>query len=538
MTSFTNPILQGAYPDPSICRVGDDFYMVNSSFEMFPGLPIHHSRDLVNWELIGHGLHRREQCIDTICLSDVESDGGIHAPTMRYHKGLFYIITTNVYAPRNCPADFNPCRNFIITAKNPAGPWSDPQVIEDAPGIDPDIFFDDDGKVWYVGTHTPEDQAYPGQGEIWLQELDLKTFSLKGERHFLWRGTGGDWVEGPHLYKYNGRYYLMTAEGGTGFNHAVTVASSSTITGPYISNPKNPVLTSRHLGLDYWVNSTGHGDLVQLSDGRWYMVCLGIRNDIEGRSNMGRETHLVPVKWEADHFGIDENQSDILWPVCAPGTGRVEHNDELPFSNHPTTENNSFVDNFSCAELRRDWTYRRIPEVDTVEVLPGQKRLRIRSGKSVEERVAASLAGFRQKHSYFTFQVNLHLPETFEHSKSGIGLIQKDDHHLLMSVMKKGGTLELEVALNGEKLAVSEVPVEARDLRLMITCDRNGYHFSYAMLKESNREQVDVIKNIPVNTLLSRYYTGALCCLHSFLMSEPAIEHVDFSNVRFETLSV
>ena len=543
--SFTNPILPGAYPDPSICRVGDDFYMVNSSFEMFPGLPIHHSRDLVNWELVGHGLHRKEQCIDPICLTNVQSDGGIHAPTMRYHKGLFYIITTNVYVPQDCPEGFNPCKNFIITAKDPAGPWSEPQVIDGAPGIDPDIFFDDDGRVWYVGTHTPEDQAYPGQGEIWLQELDLATVSLKGERHFLWRGTGGDWVEGPHIYKYNDRYYLMTAEGGTGFNHAVTVASSATITGPYVSNPKNPVLTSRHLGLDYWVNSTGHGDLVQLSDGRWFMVCLGIRNDIQGRSNMGRETHLVPVTWEADHYGIDENKSNILWPVCAPGTGRVEKCAERPFANTPLNDKNHFVDDFSTPELSKEWTYRRVPRAATCEVLPEQKRLRIRSGKPVGERVSASLAGFRQKQSHFRFQATLHLPETFEHSGSGIGLIQKDDHHLLMSVMKKGADPELAVTLNGEQLAVSELPSGIRDLQLMITCDQNGYHCSYAVATESNSEQISVIKNIPVNTMLSRYYTGALCCLHSSLnsslnsslKSESAIEFVDFSKVRFESVS-
>ncbi|MCW7555607.1 glycoside hydrolase family 43 protein [Endozoicomonas gorgoniicola] len=535
--SFTNPILPGAYPDPSICRVGDDFYMVNSSFEMFPGLPIHHSRDLVNWELVGHGLHRKEQCIDPICLTDVQSDGGIHAPTMRYHNGLFYIITTNVYVPQDCPEGFNPCKNFIITAKDPAGPWSEPQVIDGAPGIDPDIFFDDDGRVWYVGTHTPEDQAYPGQGEIWLQELDLATVSLKGERHFLWRGTGGDWVEGPHIYKYNGRYYLMTAEGGTGFNHAVTVASSATITGPYVSNPKNPVLTSRHLGLDYWVNSTGHGDLVQMNDGRWFMVCLGIRNDIEGRSNMGRETHLVPVTWEADHYGIDENKSDILWPVCAPGTGRVEQEPALPFPDRTQIATDSFTDNFTQATLKKDWTFRRLPDTTSFQVLPDQQRLRIRSGKPVNERVSASLAGFRQKSSLFAFQATLHLPETFQHSESGISLIQKDHHHLVMSVLKKDNDLKIAVSLNGEELSVSELPPETRNLDLVITCDERGYHCSYRVSGESSNEVIDIINNIPANSLLSRYYTGALCCLHSFSKSESSIEYVDFSEVHFRQLS-
>jgi xylan 1,4-beta-xylosidase len=276
--SFTNPIIPGGYPDPSICRVDDSFYIVNSSFEYFPGLPIHKSKDLVNWELIGYGLHRAEQCSDEVNLVDVQSDGGIHAPTIRYKNGTFFIITTNVYLNEDSKTtDFV---NFIITAKNPEGPWSDPHVLKGAPGIDPDIFFDDDGKVWYVGTHTPDNPNYEGEGEIWLQEIDIDHWKLTGERYYLWRGAcGGVWVEGPHMYKKDGRYYLMVAEGGTSFNHAVMIAVSDAITGPFISNERNPILTTRHLSYDHWVHSTGHADLIDLKDGRWYMVALGIRGD-------------------------------------------------------------------------------------------------------------------------------------------------------------------------------------------------------------------------------------------------------------------
>ena len=192
--TFLNPILRGSHPDPSICRVDSTYYIVNSTFEYFPGLPIHKSTDLINWELIGYGLHRKSQTSGTVNLKDVQSDGGIHAPTIRYHKGLFYIITTNVYYHEDTQiTDFV---NFIITAENPAGPWSDPHVIDGAPGIDPDIFFDDDGRVWYVGTHAPENPNFEGEGEIWLQELDLNSWQLIGERFFLWRGAcGGVWAE-------------------------------------------------------------------------------------------------------------------------------------------------------------------------------------------------------------------------------------------------------------------------------------------------------------------------------------------------------
>ncbi|KAA3628733.1 MAG: glycoside hydrolase family 43 protein, partial [Bacteroidetes bacterium] len=219
---FLNPIIPGGYPDPSICRVGDEFYIVNSTFEYFPGLPIHKSVDLVNWKLVGYGLHRPEQCQEAVNLVDVQSDGGIHAPTIRYHEGTFYIITTNVYYHEDTQTtDFV---NFIITAEDIEGPWSEPHVLEGAPGIDPDIFFDDDGKVWYIGPHSPENPNFQGEGEIWLQEIDLDNWALTGERNFLWRGAcGGVWVEGPHIYKRDGRYYLMVAEGGTSFNHAVMI---------------------------------------------------------------------------------------------------------------------------------------------------------------------------------------------------------------------------------------------------------------------------------------------------------------------------
>ena len=350
--TFINPIINGGYPDPSIVRVENDFYIVNSSFEYFPALPIHHSKDLVNWELIGYGIDRPSQGTGKVNLYDVQQQGGIHAPSIRYHDGLFYIVTTNVYSPvdKSKPTEMV---NFILTAKNPAGPWSDPYVIEGAPGIDPDIFFDDNGKVWFVCTHDTGNHNKNGIGEIWIQELDLDNWKLKGQRHSIWRGAcGGCCVEGPHIYKQYGRYYLMVAEGGTSYNHAVMIASSENIEGPYDSNPKNPILTSRHLSNNNWVHSTGHADLVQLKDNRWYMVSLGIRNEMDSTSNMGRETHLMPVVWEEawdNWVEVEKGRWEpviIKWPVVAPNTGKVERNTSIPFFEKKQNINYSFYDDF------------------------------------------------------------------------------------------------------------------------------------------------------------------------------------------------
>ena len=195
---FSNPIIRGGYPDPSICRVGEDYYIVNSSFEYFPGLPIHHSKDLANWTLISHGLHKKEQCTGIMNLVDVQSNGGIHAPTIRFHNGKFYIITTNVYQPKKDePAKMI---NFIITASNPKGPWSNPILVEGAPGIDPDLFFHDDGNIYFTGTHTPENPTFSGDGEIWIPELDSTIFHLVGETHFFSKvASQGTWAEAHHI---------------------------------------------------------------------------------------------------------------------------------------------------------------------------------------------------------------------------------------------------------------------------------------------------------------------------------------------------
>ena len=192
---------------------------------------------------------------------------------------------------------------------------------------------------------------FPGEGEIWLHELDPNTWQLTGERHFLWRGAcGGTWAEGPHIYKRDGRYYLLVAEGGTHFNHAAMIAVSDEVRGPYISNARNPIMTSRHLSYDNWVNSTGHADMVELADGRWFMVALGIRGDEQRRSNMGRETFLAPVVWEREPF--EWKQVKHEWPVVAPETGRVERTLPVPFEETRQYRKTGFFDDFNADQPR------------------------------------------------------------------------------------------------------------------------------------------------------------------------------------------
>ena len=531
---FTNPILPGGYPDPSICHDDGYYYIVNSTFEYFPGLPIHRSSDLVNWELIGHGLHRREQVTGAVNLVDVQSDGGIHAPTIRCRNGKFFLITTNVYLSPEEGAETE-FVNFVLTADDPAGPWSQPRVLDGAPGIDPDIFFDDDGKVWYVGTHSPENPNFPGEGEIWLQQIDTENWSLTGERHFLWRGAcGGVWAEGPHIYKRDGRYYLLVAEGGTSFNHAVTVAASETITGPYVSNPRNPILTSRHLSYDHWVNSTGHADLFELPDGRWYMVALGIRGDEQRRSNMGRETHLVPATWEREPFEWLEDKK--LWPVISPDSGRVQRRFPLPFEDRPQNRNLEFRDDFSSGTLNQQWNFRRVPlhDVYSLTARPGFLRLQTHPN-TIKPRGRAALVGIRQTESDFSYRVRMQFQTSRNNTEAGINVFQKDDNYLAVTVTPREGVWALKVQLaepGRSNRVLFEQPLTGYrgEIELLLQSGEGKYRIGYRLPEGEDR----IVHEMDAVSLLSKGYTGAYLGLYATGNGQASSDYADFDWVSYQ----
>ena len=304
-----NPILPGFYPDPSICRVGEDFYLVCSSFELCPGIPLFHSRDLQHWEQLCYvmtpenGFHVEKNT----------GNGGVMAPTICWHDGSFYLINCN----------FGDRGNFIVTAKDPAGPWSEPHWLTDVPGIDASIFFDTDGACYIMGTaqNWPDGRGGLRQG-IWAASYDIENFRMASEPHPLWGGAmaGAASPEAPHIYHIGKYYYLLIAEGGTEQYHSATVARSESVFGPYESCRANPVLTMRHLGQRAAIQNAGHADLIDLPDGSWYAVFLASRL-IGGESkNLGRETFIVPVRWELD------------WPLFTPDTGKVEWEYDFPES--------------------------------------------------------------------------------------------------------------------------------------------------------------------------------------------------------------
>jgi alpha-N-arabinofuranosidase len=289
--NYRNPILPGFHPDPSIVKVGQDFYLVTSTFGWFPGLPVFHSRDLVNWEQIGNAIDRPGM-VDFTSMGIVAD--ALYAPAITFHDGTFYILNTCV----RCGG------NFFVTAKDPAGPWSDP-VWLDFEGIDPSLFFDDDGRGWVVNNGLPKGEIlYEGHRAIWIQQFDAASGRLIGPRTQLVDGGVHPedkpiWAEGPHLYKHDGWYYLMPAEGGTADRHSQTIYRSRAVEGPYEAGPFNPILTQRDLlpGRPDRVEATGHADLVKLDDGSWWGVFLATRPFADQDTLLGRETWLLPVRW-------------------------------------------------------------------------------------------------------------------------------------------------------------------------------------------------------------------------------------------------
>ncbi|KMK74397.1 glycoside hydrolase family 43 protein [Alkalihalobacillus pseudalcaliphilus] len=423
MATYQNPIIPGFYPDPSICRVGDDYYLVTSTFEYFPGVPIFHSKDLVNWKQIGHVLDRPSQ----LNLDGIPNSKGIYAPTIRYHEGIYYMITTFVVSQHG------ERKNFYVTATDPAGPWSDPIWLTGAPGIDPSLFFDDDGRVYYTGNRVPPTgQTHAKHMEIWLQELDVYEEKLIGEPVGIWDGALkiAHAQESPHVYKKDGYYYLIIAEGGTGYTHAVTVARSKHIAGPYEPNKRNPILTHRHLGQNYPISNVGHADIIETQDGEWWLFCLASRPYGGGMyRNMGRETFLAPVVWEED------------WPVVAPETGRLEEIMTGPslLKDNARVEIKTF-DSFDDKKLGLEWNSIRTPRENffSLEERPGYLRLKLKP-ESLAEEANPSFIGRRQQHISYQAVTELEFEPKKADEAAGMTLFHSNDFHYRLEVSYQEG---------------------------------------------------------------------------------------------------
>lgn len=515
-----NPVLSGFYPDPSVCRVGEDYYMVTSSFVYFPGLPVFHSRDLVHWEQIGHGIAAPDQLDYQNC----ETSLGLWAPTIRWHDGVFYIINTFVSGGREARRD-----NYIITATNPAGPWSKPVFIAGADGIDSSLFFDRQGRMWYTGNYIASPGLYEGHHGIYLCELDPVTFQFRGERTVIWDGakTRSKWIEAPHLYEENGYYYLLVAEGGTFTNHCVMMARCKTIDGDYEICPRNPIVTHRHLTLEREISVVGHADLVQTQNGEWWMVLLGVRPYAQAHFNLGRETFLLPVCWASDGWLQVDNDNGLV--------NARERCPKLP----PYLPAPAFAsDNFEAPVLGMQWNtiHPAAQPFYTLTARPGCLRLSLLPAV-LHEIGTPAFVGRRQQHAAFRIQAAMDFAPTTAQEEAGLALVQDDRFHYTFTVTKQGGARQicLRAVRRGQvcPLAAAELPAAGR-VYLTVCATAEGYHFYYGMGEQSFVLLYQNADPTLLSSVTNEGFTGAYLGLYATANHTQSGNYADFDWVVYE----
>jgi len=445
MARYQNPVLSGFYPDPSVCRVGGDFYLVTSSFEYFPGVPIFHSRDLVHWQQVGHCLTRASQ----LPLAGAKASGGVWAPTLRHHDGVFYMTTTNTSLGGN----------FIVTATAPQGPWSDPIPVAQQ-GIDPSLFFDEDGSVLYTTSHEGAFQS----------RIDVHSGKLLSEPKVIWAGTGGQYPEGPHLYRREGWYYLLLSEGGTEYGHMITMARSRSPWGPFEPCARNPLFT--HRSYKSPIQGLGHADLVDTPAGDWFAVALGFRpNGYPPCYHLGRETFLSPVKWADDEFPI----------FGTHGRLQLEEQTPLQLESAPPAATR---DDFTSPELALHWNYLRNPDAQLYSLSERPSHLRLRgSADGLDDLASPAWVGRRQ--TDFSVHVAARLefqPET-EGDEAGLVVRMNERHHYEIFVTRRAGApcmvLRRRIGSLRAEVACHALPPNERGWVLAVEAERDTYRFCY-----------------------------------------------------------
>ena len=493
-----NPILPGFYPDPSVCRKDDDYYLVTSTFEYFPGFPIFHSKDFVHWHQIGHVLDRPEQ----LELNGLNPSRGIYASSIFYHEGRFYMITTLV---GNAPYWENV--NFYVWAEDPAGPWSDPVIIQGAEGIDPSLVFDGD-KVYYLGNCRPDPDHPTSARHIWMQELELTTGKLLGERYTLLTDgamRGAPTPEGAHIYHIGDWYYLMIAEGGTAHYHSVTIFRSHQVTGPYEANPRNPLITHRNLRWDYPINSTGHADLIQLANGEWWAVLLASRPDGGDYRNLGRETFAVPVIWE------DE------WPVFSPDTGHVEFSypaPKLPAFTPPSDEG-------------LEWITVRTPHKKYYEEIDDGLRL-FMMPEAITGLQHCAFRGRRQQHMCYCFEADMQC-DLQGAEEAGIVLLMNHKFHLRFVLRQ--GRLQVIRCYNGEETVLGEKKVDKAMIHIKVETQYQNINF-YA----DGQLVAGTVDGRLLSKEIAGGFTGTILGMYASSKGQQSENYVDFYKILYQGL--
>lgn len=502
---FQNPILAGFYPDPSITRAGDDYYLVTSSFSYSPGVPIFHSKDLVNWKSLGHVLVTPRQ----LPLYKQQTSRGIYAPTIRYHEGTFYVITTLVDVRGN----------FIVTAKNPAGPWSDPILLPEVGGIDPDIFFDDDGRVYIAHNDAPVGEPlYDGHRAIWLWEFDPKTKKVIKESRRMIVNGGTDlakkpvWIEAPHIYKINGWYYLLCAEGGTGYEHSQVAFRTRDLTKPFEPYTGNPILTQRDLDINRPnpITTAGHADLIQTKEGDWWAVFLATRAYDKTAYNTGRETFLLPVSWKNEWPIILGQGKAIPYQLNAPKISTITQNAEA------MTGNFIWQDDFSGKTLQHHWVSLRTADSPFYQLQKNSIQLQTLN-VGLDELKQPAFLGRRQQHTRFSASTELDIPP--EKTSAGIVTLQSETAHYYFGATTINGKTQLfieQANKSAPKIIHTFSPLDiGKRLKLEIEGDAGKISFYYQNKSGNKKSVLENADAKILSTEVAGGFVGTLLGIHA-----------------------
>lgn len=514
---FYNPVLQGCYPDPAITRKGDDYYLVCSSFAMFPGVPVFHSKDLVNWTQIGHVLDRVSQ----LNVSDTGISAGVYAPGITYnpHNDTFYMIVT---------AFSKGGGNIIVKTKDPAKGWSDPYKLN-FNGIDPSVFFDDNGKAYIVHNDAPDrgKELYNGHRVIKIWEYDIENDQVIAGTDKIIVDGGVDlskkpiWIEAPHIYKKNGKYYLMCAEGGTGGWHSEVIFISDDPKGPFIPAPSNPILTQRYFPKERKneVGWAGHADLVEGPGGKYYGVFLAIRPNDKDQVNIGRETFILPVDWSGV-FPVFENGLVPLEPKLKLPEGVENKTGKEGFF---PNGNFTFTDDFSSEKLDYRWIGLRGPREEFISVT--SKGLQIKPFQTnIKEVKPTSTLFFRQQHNNFSYAATIdYKPET-EKDLAGIVCLQSENSNYVFGITKNGNDYYLLLERN-QKLRrnqamdsriIGSVKIDiSQPIRLQVSAKQDEYEFSYSTNGADFKNLGGTVSGDILSTNVAGGFTGCLIGLYA-----------------------
>ncbi|HKK74628.1 MAG TPA: glycoside hydrolase family 43 protein [Saprospiraceae bacterium] len=521
-TTFQNPILAGFNPDPSICRVGDDYYLVNSSFGFFPGIPVLHSKNLVNWEQIGAVLDENQQ----LNLSEQRITRGFFAPAITYHDGWFYVVCTLI----------DEGGNFIVKSKNPEGPYSEPYWLPELNGgIDPSLFFDEDGKLYVIYNLGPPngESLYSGHRTIRMRELDPESLQVIGEEILLVNG-GVDitqepvWIEAPHIYKINGYYYLMCAEGGTSYNHSEVVFRSRDIRGEYIPYEENPILTQRDLdpSRPKPITSAGHADMVQLPSGEWWAVFLACRPYEGGHYNTGRETFLAPVEWQDG------------WPVINPDFEEVQYEYPLPNTGAATNEAKSLQRGLSyeidfTTALDQRWLFLRNVRESWYQQDQASGTLSIDLRPDViAERGQPSLMLRRQPHLEGEVSTFLRFSPEEPEEMAGLIILQDETHYYFVN--KAADRLQLLKQTENAYELLAEAGYTGEGVHLKVQTRGDQYHFWYS---EEGDHYEPLLENVDATYLSSETAGSFVGCHYGLYASSNGAESSNQMVVEYFNVS-